>query len=137
VTVVLDSWAVLRYLEDVGPAAGAVTRLLGREKPLMSWINLGEVHYVLQRRAGETAAAEAVRDLRDVVEPRLPDERLVLDAARIKADYAMAYADAFAAALSVAHDAVLWTGDPELLIAGAPWAWRDLRTRSRSERLDQ
>ena len=127
-TVVLDSWAVLRYLEDSGPAAEAVSDLLGREKPLMSWVNLGEVHYVLRRLHGEDAATETVRDLRDVIDARLPDESLVVDAARIKADHPMAYADAFAAALTVAADATLWTGDPELFIDGASWRWRDLRS---------
>jgi uncharacterized protein len=127
VTVVLDSWAVLRYLEDAEPAASSLAELLASEKPLMSWINLGEVHYVLRRLQGEDDAAETVRDLRDVIDARLPDERLVLDAARIKADYPMAFADAFAAALSVAQDATLWTGDPELLLDDVPWRWRDLR----------
>ena len=127
-TVVLDSWAVLRYLEDANPAAEAINDLLRREKPLMSWINLGEIYYVLRRLHGEDAAAETVRDLRDVIDARLPDERLVVDAARIKADHAMAYADAFAAALTVAGDATLWTGDPELLVDGSSWRWRDLRS---------
>ncbi len=127
-TVVLDSWAVLRYREDASPAAEAVSDLLGREKPLMSWINLGEVHYVLRRLHGEDAATEAVRDLRDVIDARLPDESLVVDAARIKADHPMAYADAFVAALTVAFDATLWTGDPELLVDGSSWRWRDLRS---------
>lgn len=127
-TVVVDSWAVLRYLEDTSPAAEAVSDLLGREKPLMSWINLGEVHYVLRRLHGEDAATETVRDLRDVIDARLPDETLVVNAARIKADHPMAYADAFAAALTVAFDATLWTGDPELLVDGASWRWRDLRS---------
>lgn len=126
-TVVLDSWAVLRYLEDEAPAAQAVADLLDRERPLMSWINLGEIHSVVRRAAGEDAAAEAVRDLRRATDARLPDERLVLDAARIKADVAMSYADAFAAALTVAQDAELWTGDPELMVDGAAWRWRDLR----------
>jgi len=127
VTVVLDSWAVLRYLEDTLPAAPAVADLLDRERPLISWINLGEVHYVLRRLHGEDAAVETGRDLREVLDAQLPDERLVLDAARIKADRPMAYADAFAAALAVARQATLWTGDPELLVEGAPWRWRDLR----------
>ena len=127
-TIVLDSWAVLRYLEDASPAAEAVGDLLGQEKPVMSWINLGEVHYVLRGLHGEDAAVETVRDLRDVIDARLPDEGLVVDAARIKADHPMAYADAFAAALTVAFDATLWTGDPELLVDAASWRWRDLRS---------
>ncbi len=129
-TVVLDSWAVLRYLEDEGSAAAAVADLLDGGRPLMSWINLGEVHYVLRRLHGEDDAIETVRDLRQVVDARLPDERLILDAARIKADQPMSYADTFAAALAVTHDAELWAGDPELLVDGAVWRWRDLRSPS-------
>ena len=86
-TVVLDSWAVLRYLENTEPAATLVADLLDGERPLMSWINLGEVHYILRRSHGDDDATETVRDLRDVIDARLPDERLVLDAARLKADH--------------------------------------------------
>src|SRR5688572_3434352 len=100
-TVVLDSWAVLRYLENTEPAATFVADLLDDERPLMSWINLGEVHYVLRRSHGEDDATETVRDLRDMIDARLPDERLVLEAARFKAEHRMAYADALGAALAV------------------------------------
>jgi predicted nucleic acid-binding protein len=127
-TVVLDSWAVLRYLEDTDPAASVVADLLDDSAPLMSWINLGEVHYVLRRLHGEEAASRTTRDLREVIDVQLPDEALVLSAARIKADHPMAYADAFAAALSSTHDATLWTGDPELLVKDAGWRWRDLHS---------
>ncbi len=43
----------------------------------MSWINLGEVHYVVRREHGEDDAMETVRDLRDLIHVRVPDERLV------------------------------------------------------------
>ena len=130
-TIVLDSWAVMRYLEDTGTAAARVAKLLDEQRPLMSWINLGEVYYVLRRRRGEREAADTVRDLRLAVDVRLPDERLVIDAAGIKADHSMSYADAFAAAFAITNDAVLWTGDPELLVARAPWKWKDLRPAAR------
>lgn len=126
-TAVLDSWAVIRFLEGTGPAASEVAGLLEAERPRMSWINLGEVFYVLRRAAGEDAAAATVRDLRVAVIAELPDADQVIEAARLKADHAMAYADAFAAATAIAHEAELWTGDPELLLPGAPWRWRDLR----------
>ena len=93
----------------------------------MSWINLGEVFYVIRRAAGEEAASSTLRDLRDVVSPEVPGESRIIEAARIKATHPMAYADAFAAATAIAHDATLWTGDPELLVANAAWRWRDLR----------
>lgn len=57
----------------------------------------------------------------------MPTADSVLHAARIKADHPLACADAFAAATAAAHAATLWTGDPELLIAGTAWKWRDLR----------
>lgn len=126
-TTVLDSWAVVRYLEDARPAATRVGALLDRERPIMSWINLGEVFYVVRRLHGEDEAAETVRDLRNAVQPELPTTERVLSAARIKSEHPLAYADAFAAATALAHDAELWTGDPELLVEGSPWRWRDLR----------
>jgi len=126
-TVVLDSWAILAYLEDRRPAARHVARLLDTDRPTVSWINLGEVFYVIRRAAGEDAAAGTVRDLRDVLTAELPSELRVIDAARIEADHSVAYADAFAAATTAALDATLWTGDPELFVPDAPWRWRDLR----------
>ncbi len=68
-----------------------------------------------------------MRDLRDVIAAELPDEQRVLQAGRIKSEYPLAHADAFAAATAQAHDAELWTGDPLLLVENAAWTWRDLR----------
>lgn len=126
-TVVLDSWAVLRHLEGTFPGADAVAELLLGARPLMSWINLGEVFYVLFRRVGEADATETVRDVRSVIDVRLADEGLVLAAGRIKAAHPLVYADAFAAALTAREDATLWTGDSELLLPNSSWRWRDLR----------
>ena len=128
-TTVLDSWTVLGYLDDLDPVAAELAGLLEAERPLMSWINLGEVFYVVRRRHGEGAAVETIRDLREVVRAELPSTDLVLHAARIKSDHPLAYADAFAAATAVAHQATLWTGHPELLLDGAQWRWRDVRAR--------
>lgn len=125
--MVLDSWALLRYLEDSDPAAALVAELFAAQKPVVSWINLGEVFYIVRRRVGESEALAATRDLQEVVAAELPTTSRVLEAARIKADHPMAYADAFAAAAAAAHGATLWTGDPELLVEGASWSWRDLR----------
>ena len=124
---VLDSWAILRFLEDREPAASAVAGLLAEQKPIVSWINLGEVFYILRRRAGDRDALAAVRDLQEVVVAEVPSSDRIMQAARIKADHPMAYADAFAAATTVSHRATLWTGDPELLLPSADWAWHDLR----------
>jgi len=127
VQVVLDSWAVLRYLEDIDPAATAVARLLEEGRPIVSWINVGEVYYVIHRRHGEGEAVGTVRDLQAVTDMEVPDVDRVLEAAKIKADHPMSYADAFAAATAITNNATLWTGDPELMIPSASWRWHDLR----------
>ena len=130
-TIALDSWAVLRLLEGSEPAATRVQDLLDDEQPVMSWINLGEVFYIVSRTQGSAEAEDVIRDLRPHLRLDLPTEQRALEAARIKAEYPMAYADAFAAAAALAHDATLWTGDPELLLEEAPWNYEDLRGANR------
>lgn len=125
-TVVFDSWAVLCLLQGEEPGAKRVERALAG-RPVMSWINLGEVDYILLRRRTQAEAATAIRDIQSVVAVELPTEAVVRKAAAIKAAHTMAYADAFAAATALGHDAQLWTGDPELLVPGAPWQALDLR----------
>jgi predicted nucleic acid-binding protein len=117
---------VLRWLEGGEPAASRVEALLD-ERPVMSWINLGEIFYVLIRAVDENAARTTLQQLRRRLRLDLPTEQRVLDAARIKARHTMAYADAFAVATAVAHDAVLLTGDPEIIGADGLCAVEDLR----------
>ena len=71
----------------------------------MSWLNLGEVFYVVRRLHGHEAAESVVRDLRPQLDLGLPDATRVLEAATIKTDHACGYADAFAAATATAHQA--------------------------------
>lgn len=110
----LDSWAVLRFLEGDSPASRRVRQVLRRQRPLLSWINAGEVYYTVSRIAGSAEADATLSLLRPLVtlDP-VPSER-VLVAARVKAAHPLAYADAFAVATAMAHDAVLLTGDPEI-----------------------
>ena len=128
-SVCLDSWAVLAWLDGDEPAAAIVQRTLETERPWMSWLNLGEVAYVLERRHGAGEAELVVRQLRaalaldDVTPPR------VLAAARIKAKHPIAFADCFAAATANAHSATLLTGDPELLDRKVGCRTRDLRAK--------
>jgi predicted nucleic acid-binding protein len=92
----------------------------------MSWINLGEVSYIAERRTGHERARRLVRELRRSLTLDLPTEARVLEAAHLKAEYPMAYADAFAVAKAIAH-ATLLTGDPEILTGDAGWPVEDLR----------
>ncbi|MBN1935894.1 MAG: PIN domain-containing protein [Anaerolineae bacterium] len=112
---VLDSYAVLALL---GNEAGSdqVKAVLQRAQAqvFMSWVNVGEVAYIVERRRGKAlvfqvlGALEATR-IRLVAVGR----ELALKAAEIKATYPLAYADAFAAALAFDVSGTLLTGDPE------------------------
>lgn len=122
----LDSWAVLRWLEGVEPAAGRVEAAMAG-RPVMSWINLGEVAYVLERAEGPDAARAVVRRLRHGLALEVPTPERVLEAAAIKARHSLAYADAFAIATAMGHGADLLTGDPEILDGDPSWPTVDLR----------
>lgn len=98
------------------------------DHPIMSWINVGEVYCVTRRLAGANEADDIVRRMRAVVDLDLPSADRIMAAARMKAQHPLAYADAFAVATTLAYDAVLYTGDPEILEAAAGWPVRDLRS---------
>ena len=122
----LDSWAILRWLEGVEPAASRVEVALV-SRPVMSWINLGEVAYIVERMAGTVRSRQVVRELQHQLSLDLPTEARVLEAAHIKAVHAMAYADSFAVATAIAYDCTLLTGNPELLDGNPAWPTLDLR----------
>lgn len=115
---VLDSYAVLAYLNDE-PAAQDIEEILrlaanGGVKIYMSWINLGEVYYRLQRVHNRQISRKAVEIIKAWPVELLPaEEQLTLLAGDIKARYRLSYADAFAAATAVSTDGIVLTGDQE------------------------
>lgn len=125
----LDSWPVLCWLDGEEPAAGALDEILARERPAMSWINLVEVYYRLARDHGKQQADGVLAELRPRVVEDLPGVVAMRAAAELKADFAMSLADCFAVALAAEQDAVLLTGDPEIINVAAqlPCEVRDLR----------
>jgi predicted nucleic acid-binding protein len=127
VTVCLDSWAVLAWLDGQEPAAQAVEEALQAERPWMSWLNLGEVAYLLDRRHGAEEARATISRLRAALALDQVTPARVLAAAQIKAVHPIAFADCFAAATAAAHQATLYTGDPELLERKLGCDTRDLR----------
>ena len=117
-TFVLDSFAVLALLGRE-PGSDEIAGLLrqsqeGETHLLMTWVNLGEVAYIVERRWGTERMHAALAMLEATSLELVPVGRqLALAAAHIKAKHAVAYADAFAAALSQHISAKLVTGDPE------------------------
>jgi len=117
---VLDSWALIAFLEDE-PAANHVEKLLqqatqGKQKLLMSVLNWGEVYYNTMREVSQEAAEQQAQEVAalpiDVIGVG-DDLTLARQAAIFKARHKMSYADCFAAALAKERNAQLVTGDRE------------------------
>lgn len=111
----LDSWAALAWLDGDEPAAAEVARALDGLRPVMSWINLVEVHYRVSRDHGEAEADRTLVEIRSEVAEELPGVSTMRAVARLKAKHPIALADCFAIAAAEANGAQLLTGDPEII----------------------
>ncbi len=126
-TVCLDSWAILAWLDGEEPALSRVEDLLDTH-PVVSWVNLVEVYYRVERDHGREAADDTIASLRATLAPDLPGTARMIQAARLKARAAIALGDCFAVATAAAQELVLLTGDPEILeLAESPCRVEDLR----------
>ena len=115
---VLDSYALIAYFRGE-PAGIPVKELLQRagraDKPVhMTEVNYAEAKYMILRKDGADAWAEAARILIALPIEFHPADRELADlAADFKSRLNLSLADAFAAALARQHTAELVTGDPE------------------------
>ena len=126
-SVCLDSWAILAWLDGEEPALARVEDVLP-SRPVVSWVNLVEVYYRVERDHGRSAADETLASLRASLAPDLPGTARMIEAARLKAVAPIALADCFALATAAAHGLVLLTGDPEILgLEDPPCGLEDLR----------
>jgi predicted nucleic acid-binding protein len=104
-----------------------IEALIG-DRPVISWMNLVEVYYRVERDHGREAADDVLTSVRASFAPDLPGTARMIDAARIKASSAIALGDCFAIATAAAHGLVLLTGDPEILdLPVRPCQVEDLR----------
>lgn len=128
----LDSWAVLAWLDGEEPAAGVVERAIKRERPVMSWMNLVEVHYRTIRDHGRQEADQVLAELRPQITESLPGIAAMRSVSSLKAAHPIALADCFAIALAAEEEAELLTGDPEIIERAhqLPCKVVDLRARS-------
>jgi predicted nucleic acid-binding protein len=127
VSVCLDSWAILAWLDGEQPALPRVNSVI-ESRPVVSWVNLVEVYYRVERDHGRVAADDTLAALRGKLSPDLPGTARMIEAARLKARAPIALADCFAATTAAAHGLVLLTGDPELIaLEDPPCAIEDLR----------
>ena len=122
---VLDSWALLGWLQGEPRARDVVRRTLrqaetGKLDLAMSWINMGEVFYLLSKRVGNKRAEAFLSQVPSMpFQLVLPDKETVIGAARWQSQFPIAYADAFAVETARWFQARLITGDPELRLLEA------------------
>jgi len=115
---VLDSYAMIAYFEDelgADRVAQVLNQLIkGKAKGFMSVVNWGEVYYNTMREQGVSEAEKATLQL-DKFPIQIVDvnKELAYEAAKLKGEFRIAYADCFAVALSVKLNADLVTGDPD------------------------
>ena len=119
----IDSWALIEWTLDQ-PSADQVEEILknaaaGIDQLVMSWVNAGEVFYMLVRKHSQQAAEDFLRRLPSLpIRLVLPTADGIVRAARIKSSSKLSYADAFAVELAVQQQAGIVTGDPEIAALG-------------------
>lgn len=116
--VVLDSWAIIAYLEDEGTSAKVADIIADahdeRIPLLMTVVNGAEVWYIIARQTSAAEADASIKQLRELgIEFVDADWSLSKDAGYFKSKNKMSLADGFAAALTKQRKAHLATGDPE------------------------
>ena len=115
---VLDSFAMIAFFEDE-PGANKVTEILDalmkqKAKAFMSVVNWGEIYYNTMRVQGIEEAEDVIKQFNKYpIQLIEADQALTYEAAKLKGKHKIAYADCFAAALSLRLKAPIVTGDPE------------------------
>jgi len=119
---VFDSYALIGYLENES-FSNKIEKILNKAKTgdprlYLHVIHLGEVYYITLREQGRDSADLAFSRIKafplNLVQHI--DDKLLLMAATLKANYPISYADSFAAALAKINNCALLTGDPEFKI---------------------
>ncbi len=117
-SLILDSFALLcLFHKEPGwdKVCDALQHLSSTgEDALLSLMNWGEFYYIVRKRVGKQKAEAALALIEQLpIEVLAVDDRLVREAAEIKADHPVSYADAFCIATALRHGGQILTGDPE------------------------
>jgi predicted nucleic acid-binding protein len=113
-----DSHALLAFFQNE-TGANVVYGILQKSREqkldrLICIINLGEVIYMTKKHFGDEKKLEILGRIHQLEFKVLPvPDTLVYQAAEIKAQYPLSYADCFVVACAQEHRATIVTGDPE------------------------
>jgi ribonuclease VapC len=113
-----DSYALLSFFQEK-EGAEAVAEIMGRAREqssdlLICVITLGEIIYLTKRLFGDIKKIEILGRIDQLGFKILPvSDSLVIEAAELKAEHSISYADSFALACALEHSAILVTGDSD------------------------
>jgi ribonuclease VapC len=113
-----DSYALLAFFQNEN-GAETVLKFIEESKenrlePLICAINLGEILSLTKRRFGHAKKIEILGRIHQLAFSIIPaTNQLVFEAAEIKADHPVSYADSFAVAGAIDQSAEIVTGDPD------------------------
>ncbi|MGA1826190.1 MAG: type II toxin-antitoxin system VapC family toxin [bacterium] len=116
--IVLDSFALVCFFHKE-PGWEKVQKVLyglsaSGTHALLNSINWGEFYYIIKRHVGKRKAEEALALLIQLpIKILSVDDDLVKEAAEIKSDYPVSYADAFCIATAQRSGGRILTSDPE------------------------
>lgn len=121
---VFDAFAVLCWMQEE-PGSSYVNHLMeeaekGTVKIYISAINVGEIFYRLIKSGKGRDAAYFLSDIKRKVFPWqvvAATNTRVWEAAKLKGEYRISYADAFAVALAKEKGGKIVTRDPEIIAA--------------------
>ena len=144
-SIVLDSFALVSFFHKE-PGWEKVKEVFyglssAKQKALLSIINWGEFYYIVKRRVGKRKAEESLALLEQLPVTITPvDDALVKEAAEIKADYPVSYADAFCIATARRSKSEILTNDPEFKavehLVAVIWLVEDQTHSGHEERCD-
>ena len=114
INFILDTSALIVYLANE-KGAGEVSKLLPGSK--IPFICLSELYYLLWQRKGRPEPDKIYGIIKSWNLPILyPNERIILNAGRIKAVYKLGISDSYIAALSLEEEGQLVTKDNDYKI---------------------
>lgn len=121
--VVFDSYALIALFRKEKGFEFVLDLLIkiskGEITGSMSVINVGEIYYMISRKSNSENADQAIKAvLQFPITIISADFDLTMEAAKLKSRFKLSYADAFAAAITIAQKATLVTGDPEFACLG-------------------
>lgn len=116
--IIFDSFALIAHFRKE-EGSDQISKLLseiaiGEREGFISVINVGEIYYMLHRKAGKVNAEKSLSIIKTLPLTIITaDFETTYQASQLKSNFRISFTDAFAASLTIEKKGTLITGDPE------------------------